>query len=66
MKYNAVFRLNGTTVTIVGIPHIPQLGAVQRVPGQSRYGHCVAVERDNARACLRRHPDGQLVEFAGY
>ena len=67
MKYNAVFRLNNTMLTIVGIPHIPQLGVVQSIPGQAtRYGLCVGVERDNASACLRQYPEGQLIEFAGY
>ena len=66
-KYNAVFRLNDKSLTIVGIPHAPQLGVAQSIPGQAAcYGLCVRVERDDTIACLRQHPEGQLIEFAGY
>lgn len=67
MRYNAVFQLGENNVTIVGIPHMPNIGIVQLLPDNSgRCGVCVSVERDNKHACLREYPYGELIEFSGY
>ena len=55
-RYNAQYLMNdGSTVSVLNIPHIPVLDTVEEVPdGSGRYGLVVSVERDSPKACMRQ------------
>jgi hypothetical protein len=68
MTYNAQYKLaSGSTVIILGIPHLPNFGSVELLPDKSgRYGTVVSVELDRPAAIMRQPTLGPVVEFTGY